>query len=141
MYVATLILFVIPWSLIWLGWKTSLKNSAKPNQPSWRSLTLQASLAVGVLAVLTAMGFFLSWTYQGGSPHGGEPKPGLWLALRPIATWSIAATVVLGAFAKGRGRAFAIASAISVIFVIYFTGSSGNGLSEAKPVTKSLDSR
>jgi hypothetical protein len=119
MYVATLIFFVIPWSLILLGWKTSLKNSAKPNQQNWRSLMLQASLAVGVLAVLTAMGFFLSWTHEGGSPHGGAPRPGLWLALRPIATWSIAATVVLGAFAKGKGRLLAIASAVSVVFVIY----------------------
>ena len=80
---------------------------------------LQAALAVGVLATLTSMGFFLSWTYEGGSPRGGAPKPGLWLALRPLATWSVIATVVLGAFARGKGRLLAIASAISVIFVIY----------------------
>ena len=34
MHVATFILFVIPWSLVWLGWKTSLESSAKPKQPS-----------------------------------------------------------------------------------------------------------
>jgi len=119
LYAATLILFMIPWLLIWFSWKTSLENSPKPNQQRWRSAMLQASLAVGVVAALSAMGFFLSWTHEGVSPHGGTPKPGLWLALRPIATWSVVATAVLGAFAKGKGRLLAIASAISVIFVIY----------------------
>jgi len=46
------------------------------------------------------------------------PAPGLWLPLRETAKWSVAATVAIGAFARGKGRLLVIASAISVVFVI-----------------------
>ena len=119
MYVATFVLFLIPWSIICVAWKGSLKRDKEPSHQDWRSYMLWAALTMGSLATVTAMGFFLSWTHGGGSPHGGTPKPGLWLTLRPIATWSVLATVALGTFAKGKGRLLAVASAISIFFVTY----------------------
>jgi hypothetical protein len=63
------------------------------------------------------MSFNLSWTQNGGSPHGMGPAPGLWLTLRPIAIWSVVGTVVFGAFGKGKLRLLTIGLAISIICV------------------------
>ena len=41
----------------------------------------------------------------------------MWLTLRPIAMWSVVATVVLGAFGRGKARLLIIGSAISIFFV------------------------
>jgi hypothetical protein len=119
MYVATFILFLIPWSIIWVALKSSIKSKKERSHLDWRSYMLWAALSMGAFATVTAMGFFLSWTHGGGSPHGGTPKPGLWLTFRPIAICSVGATVALGTFAKGKGRLLAIASAISIVLVTY----------------------
>src|SRR2546428_577555 len=100
MYVATFMLFLIPWSILWVAWKGLLKGRKEFTHQDWRSYCLRAALIVATFATLTAMGFFLSWTHGGGSPHGGTPMPGLWLTLRPIAMWSVVATVAIGAFGK-----------------------------------------
>jgi hypothetical protein len=119
MYIATFILFLIPWSIIWVAFKGSIKSKKERNHLDWRSFMLWAALTMGTFATLTAIGFFLSWIHGGGSPHGGTPRPGLWLTLRPIAIWSVVATVALGTFAKGKGRLLAVASAIAIFFVTY----------------------
>jgi hypothetical protein len=86
----------------------------------WHSYFLKVTLIAATVGTLTPMAFSLSWTHSGGSPHGGQPRPGLWLALRPIATWSVIATTVTGVFGKGRSRLLVIGSAISIFCVIYF---------------------
>ena len=118
MYVATVILFLIPWSILRFAWRDFLKNE-KESTRKWRSYFQKAALIVATVATATAMIFFLSWTHSGGSPHGGQPPPGLWLFLRPIAMWSVVATVAIGAFAKGRTRLLVLGSAISIFCVVY----------------------
>ena len=65
------------------------------------------------------MGFFSSWIHNGGSPHGLTPPSGLWQIFRPIAEILVVATVIAGAFGKGKGRLLLVGSAISICFVIY----------------------
>ena len=119
MYVATVILFLIPWSILLIAWRGSLKSRDELTKQDWRSYCLRAALIIATFGTLTAMGFFLSWTHNGGSPHGLMPQGGLWLSLRPIAKWSVIATVIVGAFGKGKGRLLVVGSAVSIVFVIY----------------------
>ena len=119
MYVATVILFLIPWSILLFAWRDFLKTERESTHKDWRSYFQKAALIVATLATSTAMIFFLSWTHSGGSPHGGQPPPGLWLFLRPIAIWSVIATVAIGGIAKGRTRLLVLGSAISIFCVIY----------------------
>jgi len=119
MYVATVILFLIPWSILRFAWIDFLKKERESTHKDWRSYFQKAALIVATFATSTAMIFFLSWTHKGGSPHGGQPPPGLWVFLRPIAMWSVVATVAVGSFAKGRTRLLVIGSAISIFCVVY----------------------
>jgi hypothetical protein len=119
MYVITVVLFVIPLSIVGLAWRGELRRSKQPALLDWRSYCMKLALMVASIATLSAIGFWLSWTHNGGSPHGMMPTPGLWLPLREIAKWSIMATVAFGAFARGKGRLLVVGSAISIVLVIF----------------------
>ena len=94
MYVATLILFLIPSSILWLAWRRTFNTRNPPTRQDWRSRCLEAGLIIATFATLTTIGFDLSWTHNGGSPHGMIPRPGLWMILRPIALWCVAEWMV-----------------------------------------------
>jgi len=117
MYVATVILFAIPWSIVAVAWGRAVKTNSAPMRRDLRSNFVWLGLIAATFATLTAMCFEFSWTYNGGSPHGMGPGPGSWLPLRRIAMWAVAGTIVLGAFGKGKVRLLIIGSAISIVVV------------------------
>ena len=119
MYVATLLLFLLPACLLWVPWKDSLKNGRRFSPQDRRPHCQRAALVIGSLGAVAAMGFFSSWIHNGGSPHGLTPPSGLWQIFRPIAEILVVATVIAGAFGKGKGRLLLVGSAISICFVIY----------------------
>lgn len=119
MYVITVVLFVIPLSILGIAWRGDLKGSKELAHLDWRSYCMKLALIVATIANFTAMGFWLSWTHNGGSPHGLMPAPGLWVPLRDIAKLSVIATVAIGAFARGKERLLVLGSAISIVFVIF----------------------
>lgn len=118
MYVATVILFLIPLSILCVAWRSWVLSGKDVKQLDWRSHCLKAALIIATFATVMAMAFSLSFTHSGGSPHGGMPPPGLWLTLRPIAMWSVVATIALGALGKGKIRLLVIGSAISIFCVL-----------------------
>jgi len=118
MYVATVILFLIPLSILSVAWRGSVVSGKDVEQQDWRSHCLKAALVIATFAAVMAMAFSLSFTHSGGSPHGLMPPRGLWLTLRPIAMWSMVATIAVGAFGKGKSRLLVIGSAISIFFVL-----------------------
>jgi hypothetical protein len=65
---------------------------------------MYAALTVASFSTLAIVGFFLSWFHNGGSPHGLIPPSGIWKALGPIFSWTLAASVVLAICGKGRTR-------------------------------------
>jgi hypothetical protein len=118
MYIATVILFLIPLSLVGTAWRGSVASGKDVEQQDWRSHCLKAALIIATFATVMAMAFSLSFTRSGGSPHGLMPPPGLWLTLRPVAMWSVVVTIAVGAFGKGKGRLLVIGSAISIYCVL-----------------------
>jgi hypothetical protein len=117
MTIAIFILFLIPLSIISVAWKDNLKSRQLSDNQVWRSYCARLGLVVAILATFAAMGFNLSWTHNGGSPHGMSPGPGLWITLRPIAKWLVVAAALLGMFGKGRMRLLIVGSAFSIFFV------------------------
>jgi len=119
MYIAVVVLSLIPWSIVWLAWKGLAKIQTESARIDWRSQCQQDALYLATLATFSTMLFFFSWIHSGGSPHGGQPPRGLWLLLRPVAVWSVIATVGIGAFGRGKGRLLVLGSAISIFCVSY----------------------
>lgn len=119
MYVAIVILFVIPSSILWFAWRGFVNGRVQSAHSDWRSHVELAGLYLATVAVLATMLFLLSWTHSGGSPHGGQPPPGLWLFLRPAAMFSVIATVGVGLFGRGRTRLLVLAVATSIFCVTY----------------------
>jgi hypothetical protein len=77
MYVAAVILFLIPLTMIFVAWRNALPDDAKFDDQDWRFYCFRAALAFVTLAVLSSICFRISWTYNGGDPHGLMPNPGL----------------------------------------------------------------
>ena len=84
--------------------------------PRWRRLCLHAALFATGSAILTNLVFFISWFYNGGSPHGLCPAPGLWSKLCPTHDWLPIASFVLAGLGKGPGKWQAAGSALAVVF-------------------------
>ena len=119
MYTVTVVLFLLPFSLLWIAWRRSDRNERETNPPNWRVYFNKAALSVATFSTLLEMAFFFSWFHNGGSPHGMTPPPGLWKALGPVAIWSLVASVILGAFGKGKWRLMFLAWVVAYGFVMY----------------------
>ena len=119
MYTSTVILFMLPLAIVVIAWGVALRSEKAPTSPDWRTYCLRLELITATIATLTGLSFWLLWTHSGGSPHGLMPASGLWFPFREIAKWSVLATVILGVFAKGKGRVLAIGSAFSIVLVSF----------------------
>jgi len=119
MYVIAVILFLIPFSILGFGWRDELRREKDATRRDWRSICLSLALFVASCATLIALGFWLSWIHNGGSPHGFMPEPGIWLALRETAKWLIVVTIVVGLFARGKGRLLVIGSIVSIVLASF----------------------
>jgi hypothetical protein len=119
MYIASVALFLIPLSIISIAWRRELAVGTKLDDQDWRSYCLRAALLFVTITAVSAMCSFLSQTFNGGSPHGAMPSPGLWMRLRYITGFSIVSAVILGLLAKGKGRLLVLGAAISIVFVLY----------------------
>jgi hypothetical protein len=117
MYVVTVILFAIPCSILSVGWIRAFKPIGAPMRRDLRSNFVWLGLIAATFATVTALCFEFSWTHNGGSTHSTGPGPGLWLPLRRIAIWAVAATIVSGAFGRGKVRVLILGSAISIAVV------------------------
>jgi hypothetical protein len=65
------------------------------------------------------LAFFFSWFYNGGSPHGMMPSPGLWKYLGKIAACVLVVSIVMSAFGKGKWRLLILVWAASLAFIAY----------------------
>src|SRR5215813_5348293 len=119
MFIAALILFLLPCSLLWAAWKRYLRSAAGPQIPLWRTYSGKAALLVATFSTLLELIFYFSWFHNGGSPHGLLPKPGIWKFVGRISFWALVASVFLTVFGKGKWRLLIPAWAASFLLVAY----------------------
>jgi len=117
MLVATFLLFLIPLWLLGSAWSGSFRATPRDVARDWRWYFLIASVLAGTILAIAAIVSSFSWSYNGGSPHGLLPRPGVWMSLRPIIKWSLIASLLLALVGRGRSRLLVIASTFSVLFV------------------------
>lgn len=71
------------------------------------------------LSTLLELLFFFSWFYNGGSPHGMMPPPGIWNIVGRISALVLIVSVVLSAFGKGKWRLLILGWAGSLVLVAF----------------------
>jgi len=118
-FIVTLVLFLLPSSLLWVAWRRSVRSASEAPPPRWRAYCGKAALILAVCSMLLELAFFYSWFHNGGSPHGMMPSPGLWKLIGRVPAWTLVASVVLSGFGKGKWRLFIPAWATAFVFVVY----------------------
>jgi len=119
MFIATIILFIFPSSLLLAAWKQSAINSQEVAAPAWRFFVGRAALFIAILSTSLELAFFASYFHNGGDPHGMGPSRGLWKVLGPAAGWTLVASVFLSVFGKGKRKFLIPGWAGSLLFVAY----------------------
>ena len=121
MFTVTMVLFVLPCSLLWAAWRRFARSASEAPPPRWRAYCGKAALVLAICSTLLELVFFYSWFHNGGSPHGMMPSPGIWKVVGRISVCTLVASIVLSAFGKGRWRLFIPAWAAAYAFVVYVT--------------------
>jgi hypothetical protein len=119
MMIATLVLLLLPCSLLWTAWKRSKAITSDGDSLNWRILCGKAALIMAGLSTLLELLFFFSWFHNGGSPHGLMPSPGIWEFVGRIAALVLVVAVVLSTFGKGRWRLLILGWAGSIVLVTF----------------------
>lgn len=124
MYIVTLVLFVLPVSLLsaaWLSWARvpdSTESDAK-KYPRWRKHCELAALTLVMAATFLNLISWFSWFQNGGSPHGMCPPLGLWKPTGRAAFYAFIASMVLAVFATGKRR-WLVAGCGAALIVVEF---------------------
>lgn len=119
MLIATLVLFLLPCSVLWIAWRRSVAIGREINSPGWRMHFGYASLILAGVSTLLELVFFFSWFHNGGSPHGMMPSPGIWKVMGRISALVLVGSVILSAFGKGKWRLLILGWAGSLVLVAY----------------------
>jgi len=118
MYIVSVVLFMIPCSLLWIAWRRSIKGRQESEQADWRTHCITAALLVAATATPTSMAFVFSWLLSGGSPHGMDTPPGLWKPLAAVVKWTLLASLLFAVLGKGRGRFLVLGWAAADVFAV-----------------------
>ena len=118
MFVATVILFLVPSAFLAAAWRRYLRSASDIRMFTWRAYCSVAALLLAACSTILELVFFFSWFHNGGSPHGMSPAPGIWEFVGRIAFWAFVASIVLTFFGKGRWRVLIPAWAVSVCVAV-----------------------
>jgi hypothetical protein len=119
MFLTTLVLFLLPSSLLWAAWKGFGRATRKTPSPKWRQYFGIAAIVLALCSTVLELVFFYSWFHNGGSPHGMMPSPGIWKFVGRISFLALLGSVALSAFGKGKWRLLIPAWAASFLFAAY----------------------
>jgi hypothetical protein len=118
-FIVTLVLFLLPCSLLWAEWRRYIRSTVETPTPTWRTYCGKAALILAICSMLLELVFYYSWFHNGGSPHGLMPSPGIWKFVGRIAFWTFVVSLVLTAFGKDKLRILIPAWAVAYAFVVY----------------------
>jgi hypothetical protein len=118
-FIAAVVLFVLPCSLLLAAWRRYTRNTVESPTPSWRRYCGKAALILAICSMLFELIFYYSWFHNGGSPHGLMPSAGIWKFVGPIAFWIFVVSLVFTALGKGKWRIFIPMWAVAYASVVY----------------------
>jgi hypothetical protein len=104
MLVASAILFVFPCCLLIAAWRRALLDKREIKLSTWRRYGIGFALVLATLATIASMIDMFSWFHNGGSPHGMNPGPGLWITFGPLSLKLMVAAFVVAPFGVRKGR-------------------------------------
>jgi hypothetical protein len=115
LFIVTVVLFQLPAFFLWAAWRRSRIDAAEADTANWRKYCGTAALLAATCCTVLEILFLFSWFKNGGSPHGMMPSDGLWTFIGRVrlVVWAFAASIVLGAFGKGK-----MAAAISWLGIV-----------------------
>jgi hypothetical protein len=116
MQVITVVLFLIPCSLIYLGWTRHLIGRSEIATPVWRVRCIVISFATVTLGVIAGILAELLWLNVGGDPHGMGSAQGTWQPLLFASRCALLVSVMFGILGKGKGRFFAFGAFAAAMF-------------------------
>ena len=119
MFIVTIVLFILPCSLLWAASRRYVRCTVETPTPSWRANCGKAALILAICSMLLELVFYYSWFHNGGSPHGLMPSPGVWKFVGRISLWTFVGSLFLTAFGKGKWRIFIPIWAISYALVVF----------------------
>ena len=120
MYIATGVLFLVPWTLLFFATKNLFRTDGA--LPPWRKYSSTAALSIAGVSTIMHIVWSVSWLHEGGSPHGMRAGPGIWEPLGPILVWTFLIALLLSVFGKGKVRMLLLgwsASMVAVSYLIY----------------------
>jgi hypothetical protein len=118
-FIVTVVLFLLPCSLLLAAWRRYTRKPIEAPTTSWRTHCGKAALILAVCSMMLELVFYYSWFHNGGSPHGLMPSLGIWRFVGRIAFWTFVGSIVLTAFGKGKWRVFMPVWAVAYAFVVY----------------------
>lgn len=112
MYAATVILFLIPTSLILIAWMRARRRWDANRFLGWRERCVIAGMVVGSCAILAGLLKNLLWWRAGGDPHGLGTPYGIWAPLYRVFFFALLLSGSLAVLGKGKGRLVTLAALV-----------------------------
>ena len=122
MYLVSSIFFLLPSLLLVAAW--TCPGDPKTICPKWRRHCGHLALFAATSATVMSALFMFSWLYHGGSPHGLDPSPGLWMSVRHALKWTFILGVASTVFGKGKLRLLLGCGSFRFLISVKFRASS-----------------
>lgn len=117
MLVASAVLFVFPCCLLAAAWRCVLSDKREIKLPTWRWWCIGPALVLATFRGAATIIDMFSWFYNGGSPHGMGPWPGLWRTFGPLSLKLNVAAFALGIFGIRKARWFILGTPVAFFAV------------------------
>jgi hypothetical protein len=122
MYIVTVVLFLIPGSIILVAWIGAIRYRHESVVQNWRDHCVTGALIVGSCAIPMGMAENLAWLHVGGNPHGMRAPIGMWIPLRRVFLSAIIVSASLAILGKGKGRFMTLAAVIAAFASDFIVG-------------------
>ena len=103
-YVLAMLLYTVPCGFLCAAWRRAIKAGLEELHPVSRASCLKSSFIAATCATALSLIFLFSYLHNGGGIHGSRTSPGLWTSLGLISTGTSAASLLLAAIGRGKGK-------------------------------------
>jgi hypothetical protein len=119
MLIAVIIFFLLPVSFLVAAFRQVMRARREGAMTNRRWHCSVLALALASITVAWTLIQELSWFINGGSPHGMEAGPGIWMWMRHVSLWLLVGMFAMSFFAWGRAKWWLAAIGPAIMFVAY----------------------